>query len=123
MIDADVVAVDVRAFRAVGHKVSSRAWKVWKWKRVHIIKRECREWSAARTIAKIVSWNRCSIRREDGSDWRGYGSTSGQREQAARSGSEQLAEIADAHSRRWHRHRLRIASAAEDRRTVSLSVQ
>src|SRR5688572_14093083 len=123
MIDADVVAVDVRAFRAIGDKVSARSWKIWKRERVDVITRKCREWAATRTITKIVSGDRGPVGCEDRSERRGDSTATCKRELAQDSRLQQLTEVANPHSGCRHRNGLRVTSAAEDRRAVSLSVK
>ena len=124
MIDADVVAIDVRAFRAIRDKVSPGSRKIRKRESVDVIAREWRERAATRTITKIVSGNRRTVRCEDRSDRRSDSATTG-KPVCTRlvPGLQQFAEVADAHSGCRHGHRLRVAGTAKDRRAVSLSVE
>ena len=124
MIDAYVVAVDVRALFTVCREVSPRAGKVRKRERVNVVQGEGRERSAARTVAEIVTGNRRAVRGEDRSDNSLHSTAARQFVISKRLVRlQQLTEITDAHARSRDRHCLRIACAAKDRRAVSLAVQ
>src|SRR5689334_3479084 len=123
MIDADVVTIDDRVFLAVGREVSADAGKIRERECIQVILRKARKPAAARTVAQIITRNRSAVRSEDRADrCRDFAAT-GKLILAGRSRLQQLAEIANTHSRRRHRHTERIARATKNRRTVSLPVQ
>src|SRR6185503_1598879 len=122
MVDADIVAIDDCVFLAIGLEVSADARKIREWERIQVVSRKGRKTSAARTIAQVISRNRSAVWSEDRAD-RCYDVTAaGEPVCTSRSRLQQLAEVTKTHSCRWHWHAKRIARAAKDRRTVSLSV-
>ena len=122
MIDADVVAVDVRAFRAISQKVSTHAGGVRKRERIYIIQRKRGKWTTARTVPQIVPGNGRTVWCKDGSSGRSNLRASEKRVLNWIARIQQLAEISDTHSGCWNRDCLRIACATKDRRGVSLTV-
>src|ERR1700754_633735 len=124
MIDADVVTVDVRVFRAICQKVAAGARKGRQRKRIDIGECKLRKAAAARTVTQIVTGNRRSVRREDRSARCDHRAAAGQLISYRIIRLQEFAKVADAHSRCRHRHRrIWIAGAAEDRRGISLTIQ
>ncbi len=61
MVDADVVAVDVRVFRAIGGEVSSWTREIRKRECIYVVERKSRKRTTSRTVTQIVSRDRCAV--------------------------------------------------------------
>src|SRR6185295_8152061 len=114
MIDADIVAVDHRVFFAVGLEITADAGKIRQRKCIQVVSRKRRKAAATRTIAQIVTWDRSAVWSEDRADRCGDCAAARNPVIASGSRSQQLAEIANTHSRRRHWNAERITCTAKD---------
>src|SRR5688500_4382932 len=123
MIATDIVTIDIRTFFTVGHEITTSTRKIGQRKGIYIVTCKSGKWTAARTVAKIVARDRSAVRREDRPDRRHNCAATRELISARRSRSQQLTEIADAHSCSRYRNCLWIAGATKDRSAVALTVQ